>query len=36
MMGMCPYGHGMCTAPTTACTHWMDTFCELDANRKER
>lgn len=36
VIGMCPYSHGMCTAPTTACVHWMGVFCELDANRKER
>lgn len=27
----CEYGHGRCTAPDTECTHWMGTFCELDA-----
>lgn len=27
----CNYGHGRCTAPDTECTHWMGTFCELEA-----
>lgn len=27
---LCDFGFGVCTAPSSCCPHWMDTFCELE------